>query len=494
MGYRLVRLVLVLGGIAALSGVGFAASVNQKPSGAEQGPKLLRLNIGGTAPIAGEAGSFERVLVMPPSGESMTAGNAWEMNADLAIRLSRLPREVRWQAIRRNLGLAPDDTGDLILWSEVADAAFGCIAKLPLEKEPGAEEFGLRVAFPGKETPESPPDVALTFTNIETERNPKKQINVESGLKQGIADAMTGIEGFVEFAADGGTPPPFEALDQIQVQLFDCNKQPVAVSQVCQGYFSFSNLAVDPDFGSDYYLKAVVKDDGVAGGPTASTPEFVYAPVIPGIRTRVHFTIPRPEMPFQPGGEKGINTQNWAISGGPAAMLLQNFVGGNSILDAVTQRLTANPGLHVGVVQVPGSGPTTLWSSRFLIKPPVIDRRPQFVARGKMRLQGLTVRTAQGAASYHYVKITWLGHAEATELKLSSRHVKETPWGIGVGVAPSADPALYAVGASYKLLPQAELLAGLGIQEGKPNSFIYGLTLDVERVLSGVFGKNKEQN
>jgi len=494
---RLDRVVVALGSVLALCAVGWCADVTPGSSPGQPVPKLLRLSVGETVPIAGEENGFERVLLMPPAEESTTPANAWEISADTAIKLARLPKDERWRAIRRNLGLAPGDSDDLILWSEVADAVLDSIAKLPLEQEPGGQAFGLRVAFPGKDTSDPPPDVALVFSNTEIEPSPGKQFDAESALKNDIADALTGVEGFVEFADDGASAPSPEELAGIEVQLLDSGKQLVAVSPVRQGYFCFPRLPVDPDFGSDYYVAAAMKGEGPAGldslhPDVAGASKAIYVPVMRGIRSRVRLTIPRPSGPFRAFGEKGIQTQDWAISGGPAALLLQEFVEGSSVLGIITQRLPANPGLHLGVVQVPDSGPKTFWSSRFVLRPPALDRGPQFVARGKMRIQCLTVEAEEGPARRHYVKMMWLAHATIADLRLASRRVSETPWGIGIGVAPSADPALYVVGASYKLVRTAELLAGVGFQEGRSGSFVYGLTLDMNPILDGIFGKSKD--
>jgi hypothetical protein len=211
-------------------------------------------------------------------------------------------------------------------------------------------------------------------------------------------------------------------------------------------------------------------------------PRQFYVPVVRGLRTQVRLTMPRPART----GDKSFSTANWPIGGGAAAMLLEEFVGGSSLLGIITERLPANPGLHLGVIQANGQGPLPFYSTRFVLRPPTLDRRPQFVTPGRIRLQCLTDSAAGG--SRHFVKMSWLAHAEATELKLASRHVNATPWGIGIGVAPSAEPTLYGVGASYKLRPEMEVLAGVGLQKDRPESFIYGLTVDVDRILGGIFG------
>jgi hypothetical protein len=473
-----------------LVGMLLLTSLASSAFGAEAGPKLLRLAVGETTPVTGETGSYERVIVMPPDKDSTTAGNIWDISAEVAIKLARLAPEARWRAIRRNLGLAPDDSADLILWSEVLEAAFVDIAKLPMAGESGNQQFGLRVAFPDKSSADPPADVALVFDNSTAEQKPRQPVGIESNLRKDIAEAMTGVEGFAEIVGDGAIPPSAGVFAHIEVQLFDSDKKLVRATGLRQGYFCFTNLPVDADFGSDYYLKAVYKGTRVDSLANEVSTEFIYAPVMRGIRTRVRLEVQKEPVMFE-SPDKSLQTQNWAINGGPAAMLLQQFVAGNNILTAISERLPANPGLHLGVVQGP-DGPTTLWSSRFLLRPPRLDRRPQFVSRGKMRLQVMTVNGTPEGARRHYLKMSWLAQAAPAELKLASRRVSETPWGIGVGVAPSEDPAMYVVGASYKLMPEAELLAGMGIQKGDSKSFVYGLTLDADKILEGIFGKKKD--
>jgi len=469
---------------------GWCADLTGDSSAAAPVPTLFRLSVGDTTPIAGDENGFERVLLMPPAEESTSAGNVWEITADTAIRLARLPSEDRWRAIRRNLGLAPGEGDDLILWTEVADAVLDAIAALPFEQEPGGQAFGLRVAFPGTDTSDPPADVALVFPRTKGDEARGKESDPESALRDGIADALTGVEGFVGYA-DDGDPPSAKELARIEVRLLDADKRVVAVSAVRQGYFCFPHLPVDPDFGDDYYVAASAKGDTALdlGSGTTDEAKEIYVPVMRGIRSRVRLTIPRPAKPFQIMGTKGLDTEEWSIDGGPAALLLQEFVAESSLLGVITQRLPTNPGLHLGVVQPPDGGPTTLWSSRFVVKPPTLDRRPEFVARGKMRIQCHTAEAGGVSARRHYLQMTWLAHAAPADLKLASRGVSQTPWGIGIGVAPSADPTLYAVGASYKVVRTAEVLAGMGFQEGHSTSFVYGLTLDMDPILNGIFGK-----
>lgn len=93
----------------------------------------------------------------------------------------------------------------------------------------------------------------------------------------------------------------------------------------------------------------------------------------------------------------------------------------------------------------------------------------------------------------HYVKIIWSSRADPTQLDLQARPIMESPWGFGAGVVPSVSPALYAVGASYKLFHVCEVFAGAGIRKDHPTSFVYGVTLDVENILGALFGKATTQ-
>ena len=132
-------------------------------------------------------------------------------------------------------------------------------------------------------------------------------------------------------------------------------------------------------------------------------------------------------------------------------------------------------------------------SARFKFRADVPDRSPQFVAKGAIRMEVMTVPSDSGGASAHYIKVTWRARASAAQLSLASRPVSRFPLGLGVGVVPTLSPALYSAGLSYKILGGLEIYAGVGLrgagdgtEEVTRTSFVYGLTVDVETVLKGL--------
>jgi methyl-accepting chemotaxis protein len=89
----------------------------------------------------------------------------------------------------------------------------------------------------------------------------------------------------------------------------------------------------------------------------------------------------------------------------------------NDLSRALMKRLPANPGLHLGILQIDGHGLQPFWSARFLLKTPGLDRRPQFVSRGTMRLQSLSSPGPDGKTRIHFVKIVWTARAEAAPVR-----------------------------------------------------------------------------
>ncbi len=162
-------------------------------------------------------------------------------------------------------------------------------------------------------------------------------------------------------------------------------------------------------------------------------------------------------------------------------------------LGLILNILPPNPGVHFGFVQTKDAGPQMFLSARFKFRADVPDRSPQFVAKGAIRMEVMTVPSDSGRASAHYIKVTWRGRASTAQLSLASRPVSRFPLGLGVGVVPSMSPALYSAGLSYKILGGLEIYAGVGlrgagdgIEEVTRTSFVYGLTVDVETVLKGL--------
>jgi len=233
----------------------------------------------------------------------------------------------------------------------------------------------------------------------------------------------------------------------------------------------FPHLSAAGDFGGDYHLEVWLDGEEILSKPE-------YVPVNKGART---FVVLR----WQPL-EKGLPD---------TVVTIRESIGQFSLLESVLERMTPNPGWHVGVVSVRGSGPQTLFSTRYLVKPPVRDRSPQLVSAGTMRLECLTPETSEDPGSFgypkgvHYLRIVLLGHATEADLDLASRPTIETPWGVGIGVVPSADPTLYTIGPSYKLTRGVELVAGVAIQQDHSTSFVYGVTVDLDDVLDAIFGR-----
>ncbi len=394
---------------------------------------------------------------------------------------------------------------DLVLWTEVVNAFFDQIKELPLEKDSKRPAFGLRVAFPGHDTSaNAKADVALTFNSDQTfDLDAPKDF--ESRLNKKIVAALTGVDVFVnvDYRFSVSSDEAADILANLKLRLFDGSDKEFVPLHHTQSYFCFSPLPVDPEFGSDFRLRADMMEGYSYGGKKIdimlTDPEGQYVPVRQGVRTRLNLNltaIVRKEgLTWQEaleGYQKALKAKGGEqIPGAPAAisMLFQKFVGENFLLGAIMQRLPANPGLHLGVVQINGSGLQPLWSVRLLLKSPELDRRPRFVSRGTIQLQCLTLASPGGMVQPHYIKIIWSGRADPTQLELQARPIIESPWGFGAGVVPSVSPALYAVGASYKLFHVCEVFAGAGIRKDHPTSFVYGVTLDVENILGALFGK-----
>jgi hypothetical protein len=445
----------------------------------DQKPKVIGITVGATTPVPDRPGDYERVLVAPPDEASMSRDAVWEIGPDLAVRLGRLSKEERWAAIRRNLELAPEGTepGDVILWREVVDTVFDMVGTLHTTAEGGPPAFGLKVAFPssGEDPSNPPPQAALTLN-----KTAKRDLDQE--LTQAVTAEITGVEGFLE-------PAP-ASPDQIEVCLLSASGERLVAHPDPYGYFCFPHLSVDPDLGADYQVAVWYSLGG--GSATAGWREGKarYVPVKNGARTVVHLTFEPPVriMGIEPS-IKGL-TGNWLDLTQYSGMI-EEFVGQIPLLGSIVQRLTPNPGLHVGAVAVRGSGLQPIWSTRYLLKQPTLNRGPQLVSQGTMRLECLTPAPSEeeGPSPFHYVKVVLVGHATSADLDLQSRPTIVTPWGIGIGVVPSADPALYTLGASYELTPGAQFLAGVGLQRDHSNSLVYGVTVDLDRILNGVFGK-----
>jgi hypothetical protein len=432
--------------------------------------KVLRVSTGDTAPAKDEPGVYERVLLTAPDEDKMASAAAHELSFDETIRLAHLPNNERWRELRQTLGLAPDD---LLVWSEMVDAIFDSLSGLTGESKDA--EFGLQISFPGTDTTSAKPDVLLTLGN-----------STEDRLKDAVNDAATGLEGFIEVAG-GDAAKSAEALHSLECQLLDRAKAPVTTSPIREGYCVFPRLKVNPAFGRETYYVRIVstnKDFNVSEGEgqqQAQPQQLAY--VLRDQRTRVSFKVTLETS-------RGATPTTTATVTTDPTTMIQGFSKGLPLLDGLLQGLPANPGLHIGAVEVPGSGPQWLFSLRYYLRAPVVDRRPHFVKNphGAIRLQILTPLSPDETTGQHYLKITWSAHAEQSELTLSSRHANALPVGVSVGVVPALNPVLYSLGASYKLHPTLELVAAAGIRKGRRIVFIYGFTVDLQNVLSALVG------
>ncbi|MCK7468595.1 MAG: hypothetical protein MZU91_11150 [Desulfosudis oleivorans] len=186
--------------------------------------KSVPIPVGATVAVDGQASRFMRILFAPPDEDQLAAGRTWDIGMDLAIKLGRMAPAERWRAIRRNLGLAPDDKRALVIWTEVVDALLSQIGTLPPQTDPVAPGFGLRVAFPGTDpAARKKADVALTFDAAKG--------GFEDRMNARVAEAMTGVEGFVSLVRTDGVPVEGDWLAEypgLTIRLKDGNGNEVA--------------------------------------------------------------------------------------------------------------------------------------------------------------------------------------------------------------------------------------------------------------------------
>lgn len=499
-------------GILILLGPGLFAAAQEKqeetvpvaaPAPA-RGFQFLSLKPGPT--VSPEPGLYERVLFVPPDGEFET-GNGWEISLDKAIRLGAMPPDERWQAIRRNLGLSPEEGKDFLLWREVVDELFQMLGTLA--RESGAATtpsgYGLRVAFPNSD-PGDNAEVALTF-------DPGKD-NFEKRLSDRLSAAMTGVEGLVCLVDEDGQPVTEDWLPEfpgLRIRLLDGQGKEIAVRELRDyPYYCFPGLPNIPEWGSDYRVVLSGEGGGSSDGKVVfedyeMTMEAQYVPVRAGMRSRKDLVVKlasreaRQQAEKIEDFEKGIMDEIVPLSGilgldvpGAISQAVDTLAGAYP-LGLILNILPPNPGVHFGFVQTKDAGPQVFLSARFKFRADVPDRSPQFVAKGAIRMQVMTVPSESGRASAHYIMVTWRGRASTAQLSLASRPVSRFPLGLGVGVVPTLSPALYSAGLSYKLLGGLEVYAGVGLrgagdgtEEITRTSFVYGLTVDVETVLKGL--------
>jgi hypothetical protein len=475
-----------------------------------RGFQFLSLTPGPTANTDPITGLYERVLFMPPpeDGEPLKAGNGWEISLDRAIDLGAMTPDERWRAIRRNLGLSPEDGKDFLLWREVVDELFQMLGTRA--EESGAATapsgYGLLVAFPNSD-PADKPEVALTFD--------RGKDGFEKRLSDRLSAALTGVEGLVCLVDEDGQPvtedwmPEFPGL---KLRLLDGQGKEIAVSELRDyQYYCFPGLAGVPEWGSDYRVVLSGDGEGSSDGRAVfedyvMTMEAQYVPVRTGMRSRKDLVVKLIDREVRQQAEKSKDIEKGVIR--QAVDTLTGIFGLdakgiiNQAVDTITgiyplglilNILPPNPGVHFGFVQTKDAGPQMFLSARFKFRADVPDRSPQFVAKGAIRMEVMTVPSDPGRVAAHYIKVTWRARASTAQLSLDSRPVSRFPLGLGVGVVPSMSPALYSAGLSYKILGGLEIYAGVGlrgagdgIEEVTRTSFVYGLTVDVETVLKGL--------
>jgi hypothetical protein len=501
--------ILLLAGLA-LSAPAQVDPLNPDAPAEAPAVRAVAIPVGKTLAVADDPTRFVRVLFAPPDEARLVAGRTWDIDMPLAIRLGRMEPAERWRAIRRNLGLPPDDKQALVVWTEVVDALLSQLGTLPDLKDPAVPGFGLRVAFPGTDPANKKlAEVALTFEAGKT--------GFEDRLNERVAAAMTGVEGFISLVLADGTPVEGDWLKDhpgLTVRLKDGEgKEVAAVELKGHPFYSFSSLPADKELGGDYRLE--IAQAGRPGGAANRAGQVLmepqYVPVRYGVRSRQDLVLTKPAPPKAEIEEtfekatKGISfDDDFAgfanLKGAPASVvsLFQQLATSVPVVNIVAGILPANPGLHFGAVMTKDAGPQIFYSVRFKFRADLPDRAPRFMTRGTVRLQALTAEDAALPVRPTYVKVVWLAQTDAARLSLDSRPVRTFPLGLGIGVVPSLSPALFSAGLSYKMFNVAEIYAGVGFRSDKnvpedpaepfsKTSFVYGLTVDVEHVLGAVF-------
>lgn len=497
--------------IMLLAGLALSAAAQEDPLDQDApapapAVRAVAIPVGKTVAVADDPTRFARVLFAPPDEARLAPGRTWDIDMALAFRLGRMEPAERWRAIRRNLGLPPDDKRALVIWTEVVDALLSQIGTLPDQKEPGSPGFGLRVAFPGTDPEDKRrAEVALTFEAGKT--------GFEDRLNARVADAMTGVEGFVSLVRIDGVPVEGDWLAEypgLTIRLKDGEGNEVAHAELKDHpYYCFPSLPADKELGGDYRLELTAAPDGNGEAKIIMEPQYV--PVRYGIRSRQDLTLmkvatrQREEISELADVTKALDLDDAFaglanLQGAPASVvsLFQQLAATVPVVNIVAGILPANPGLHFGAVMTKDAGPQIFYSVRFKFRADLPDRAPRFVTRGTVRLQALTAEDAALPVRPTYVKVVWLAQTDAARLSLDSRPVRTFPLGLGIGVVPSLSPALYSAGLSYKMFNVAEVYAGVGFRSDKnvpedpeepfsKTSFVYGLTVDVEHVLGAIF-------
>ena len=408
---------------------------------------------GKTEAVAGQPGSFQRLLLAPVEERyPLSLKASWEVSADLALDLAAMPASQRWEIVRRKLDLAPATP---ILWSEVAEAVFAAMSGGGAQRP---APFALRVGFPKGDQPE----VALGFTG-----------SAEPALQQEVLRSITGIEGFA-FGAGARAAPPLP-LAGAKVTLLDEQGKEVAQGRSDKrGYFLFSDLAVDPKFGSVYSVRVDGQDLGYGVLDTAKV--FGRATTV-NVGERVRFD---PVVLVSSGVAAG---QAEEVDYRPA--IIEFFLAQLPFPIPGLAQALAGLEQRAGVAVAGDSGTGVLYAIRVPFKPPRRDRSPMVVPGAVMRIE----RWSAEEVGRHYLRIVLSGHATEADLSLKSRALLRYPWGASLGLMPSTDSNLFVLGLSYELNPSFDLVAGAGFGKtgGETRTrLVLGGSLDISRVFSSM--------
>ena len=278
------------------------------------------------------------------------------------------------------------------------------------------------MAFPNSD-PGDNPEVALTFD--------RGKDGFEKRLSDRLSAAMTGVEGLVCLVDEDGQPvtedwlPDFPGL---KLRLLDGQGKEIAVRELRDyPYYCFPGLPGVPEWGSDYRVVLSGDGEGSSDGKVVfedyeMTMEAQYVPVRTGMRSRKDLVVKLIDRQARQQAEK---FENYEKSGevepltGVFELLKTNVPGAISgAIDSLTgiyplglilNILPPNPGVHFGFVQTKDAGPQMFLSARFKFRADVPDRSPQFVAKGAIRMEVMTVPSDSGRVSAHYIKVTWRG-------------------------------------------------------------------------------------
>jgi len=470
---RVWTVVLSLVCFGMLGATARAGTVLTKPE--EQ--RFVVLSWGEETELQADTGIYERELISYPAAEGMDPGSlrgSWTISPGQALTLAQKESSERWKIIARNLGLSPDDK---LLWTEVVDAMFKAMASTAALSGKSAPPFSLWVSFSVEPDAQPQAELALSFGE-----------KTEDAIAKALPEALTGIELFARWESDPGAEEQAAAAGvKVALLASDGITELATGATDVRGYFCFSptlfpQVKVDPDFGTDFFLRveapSVAQGDEQGepvsvGGPSAAV---YYAPMFVGKRTGLSLTLPRPM-----GQSKGLET----IMPSTAQDTIESYFKTIfPVAEKLLEVMPRNAGLHYGVV-VSGDDVSQLYAMRYLLRPERTDLRAKAVPGAMMRFEQW-VPTA--APDRKYVRVVLTARPSGTDMDVKQRPNIRSPWGTFLGMAPDMDPAMYAVGASYEVVPEIEVVAGLGLQENAGRSLVWGATLDLGAALKRLFG------